>query len=62
VYNLRDDPYADCYLLMMLVDWIAMSFEFGGTARAHYEQHKERIHLPDWSVELMYRVFDCVYD
>lgn len=47
---------------MMLVDWIAISFEFGGTARAHYEENQDRIHLPKESVDLMCRVFDCVYD
>lgn len=58
----QDDPHADCYLVMMLVDWIAMSFEFGGTAREHYEQHKDQIHLPDRFIDLMYRIFACVYD
>lgn len=57
-----DHLYADAYLVMMLVDWIAMSYEFGDTAKDYYEKNKAKINLPDWAVKVMYEVFDIIYD
>ena len=57
----KNNPYADAFLIMNLVDWIAMGFEFNDTARDYYENNKKDINLPDWAIELMNKVFDCVY-
>lgn len=57
----KDDPYADAYLVMNIVDWVAMGFEFGDTAKDYYEKNKEEINLPDWAIELMYEIFECIY-
>lgn len=57
----KNFPYADMYLVMMVIDWVAMSFEFGDTAKEYYEKNKDKIHLPDWAIELMYDIFDCIY-
>lgn len=54
-------PYADAFLVMNVVDWVAMGFEFGDTAKDYYEKNKEEIKLPDWAVKLMYEIFDCIY-
>lgn len=43
------------------VDWVAMGFEFGDTARDYYEKNKEEIKLPEWAIKLMYEIFDCIY-
>ena len=40
---------------------MAMSLEFGDTAKSYYEKNKGEINLPEWSVKLMYEIFDCVY-
>jgi hypothetical protein len=56
-----DFPYADAYLVMNIVDWVAMGFEFNDTARDYYEKNKEKIELPEWAVKLMYEIFDCIY-
>ena len=56
-----DALQGEAYLVMMLVDWIAMGFEFGNTARSHYEKNQDKIPLPKWSIPLMYDIFDCVY-
>jgi len=53
--------YADIFLVQMVCDWMAVGFEKGDTAKSYYEKNKESIHLPEWSVKLMYRIFDCVY-
>jgi len=55
-------PYDDAFVVMMAVDWIAMGFEFGDTARDYYEKNKENINIPEWSVILLNQIFDKVYD
>jgi hypothetical protein len=54
-------PYDDAFVVMMVIDWVAMGFEFGDTARDYYEKNKDSIDLPGWAIELMYRIFDCIY-
>jgi len=59
--NYSDHMYADIFLVSMVIDWVAMSFEFGDTAKSYYEKNKDKIILPEWAVKLMYQIFDCVY-
>lgn len=54
-------PYGDAFLVMNIVDWVAMGFEFGNTAKQYYEKNKDEIKMPDWAIKLMYEIFDCVY-
>jgi hypothetical protein len=54
-------PYADAFLIMNIVDWVAMGIKFNDTAKDYYEKNKKDIDLPQWAVELMYKVFDCIY-
>jgi Family of unknown function (DUF5662) len=55
-------PYeAEIYFIENIIDWMAMGFEFGDTAQEYYENNKSKIHLPDWSIDLMYKIFDRVY-
>ena len=53
--------YRDSYVVMMLVDWVAMGFEFNDTAQEYYEKNKGTIDLPEWAEELMYRIFEQIY-
>jgi len=55
------NPYADAYLVMNIVDWVAMGFEFGDTAKSYYEKNQAKIELPQWAIALMYKIFDCIY-
>lgn len=55
------NPYADAFLVMNVVDWVAMGFKFGPTAKEYYEENKDGIDLPEWAIELMYKIFDCIY-
>ena len=57
----ENHPYADIFLVENIVDWVAMGFEFGNTARDYYENNKEEIKLPEWAVKDMYAIFDCIY-
>ena len=56
-----NNSYADAFLVMNIIDWVAMGFEFGDTARSYYEKNKGEINFPSWAVELMNRIFDCIY-
>lgn len=57
----KDLMYGDIFVVQMVCDWIAMGFEFDDTAKEYYEKNKESIHLPEWAIELMYKIFDCIY-
>ena len=46
----------DC--VHMVLDWMAMSYELGGSAKQYYEDNREKIHLPDHAVSLIYEIFD----
>jgi hypothetical protein len=42
----------------MVIDWVAMSYNFGGSASIYYETNKDRIDIPfDWAEELIYDIF-----
>jgi hypothetical protein len=56
-----DNHYADAFLVMNIVDWVAMGFEFGDTAKDYYEKNADKIPFPDWAVKLMYDIFHCIY-
>jgi hypothetical protein len=59
--NQSGSMYADIFLVSMVIDWVAMGFELGDTAKEYYEKNKEKILLPDWAIKLMYEIFDCIY-
>lgn len=48
-------------LIHNIVDWVAMGFEFNDTAKSYYEKNKLEIDLPKWAIELMYKIFNCIY-
>ena len=45
----------------MVVDWIAMGFEMGDTAKEYYEANKDKINLPGWAVKFIDEIFDRIY-
>lgn len=49
---------AEMHCTHMVVDWLAMSYEFGDTPRSYYENNKDKIKLPEWAVEYIYEIFD----
>ena len=52
------NPYeAEMHCTHMVVDWLAMSYEFGDSPRAYYEKNKEHIALPAWAVDYIYEIF-----
>ena len=47
--------------LHMIIDWIAMAYELGGTARTYFEENKEKIPIPWYAMDFMNEIFDRVY-
>ncbi len=45
----------------MVIDWMAMGYKFGDTAKEYYETNKDRIDLPDYAVKYIYDIFKRVY-
>lgn len=41
----------------MVIDWMAMGYKFGDTARQYYEANKEKIKLPDYAIDFIYEIF-----
>jgi len=59
--NYAEHPYVDIWLVENIIDWVAMGFKFGDTAKAFYEKNKDKIQLPEWAIKEMYLIFDCIY-
>lgn len=55
-----EDVYV--YIIECIIDWVAMSFEFGDTAKDYYEKNKDNIDIPKESEGIIYEVFKCLYD
>jgi hypothetical protein len=61
--NEFDFPFAkEIYFIENIIDWIAMGFQFGDTAKIYYEKNKHKIALPDWAIKQMYEIFECIYE
>lgn len=54
-----EDWKVDC--AHMIIDWIAMSYKFGGTAQQYYEKNKITINIPKETIDFMYSIFQRVY-
>lgn len=54
-----DDWEVNC--AHMVIDWVAMGFEFGDTAKSYYEKNKDKIKLPSHAVDFIYEIFDRIY-
>ena len=59
--KLDDDELKNCYFIEMICDWIAMSMNFGGTAREYYEKNKDTMNIPDKYEKIMYTIFNQYY-
>ena len=51
-------------VIHMIIDWTAMSYEFGGTAQSYYEDNKDTIKIDKKRADFMYKIFDrmCTED
>lgn len=55
------NPHAEAFLVTMIIDWVAMSYEFGDTALDYYNKNSQNIELPEWAIELMFKIFNKLY-
>ncbi len=53
-----ESRYWVIHCVHMLVDWVAMSYVFGGTTQAYYEKNKQTINIPDDAIKLIYEIFE----
>jgi len=56
----RNPYFEEIHCAHMVIDWLAMSYEFGGTPREYYEANKERIEIPKWAILFITEIFDCL--
>ncbi len=52
--------YSEIFLIHNIIDWIAMSFKFGDTAKNYYEKNKHEINFPDWAEKEAYEIFERI--
>lgn len=45
-------------VIHMVIDWVAMSYKFGGTAQSYYEANKHKIKLQPDLINFMYTIFN----
>ena len=57
----RFDADWEVHCVHMVVDWIAMGYKFGDTARDYYDANKHKINIPDYAVDFISQIFDRVY-
>lgn len=51
-------PYdLEIHCTHMVIDWLAMSYEFGDTPRSYYEKNCHKIKLPEWAVKYITELF-----
>ena len=56
--NIDSDWNIHC--VHMVIDWMAMGYNFGDTAQEYYEKNKDNINLPDFAVEFIYEIFNKI--
>jgi hypothetical protein len=56
---LPDMWMVDC--VHMVIDWMAMSYKFGGNAREWYDKNKSTMQLPEYGKRYIEEIFDAVY-
>jgi len=52
--------YQELCCAHMIIDWLAMSYKFGGSPREYYEKNKDDIKIPDWAIRQINEIFDCL--
>jgi hypothetical protein len=57
----KTTAYADVFVVLNVIDWIAMGVKNKNTALEYYEYSKDKIDIPQWAEDLMYEMFDRVY-
>lgn len=56
-----NNPTWEVHCVHMVLDWIAMGYKFGDTARDYYLKNKERINFPEHVERFINQIFERVY-
>jgi len=51
----------EIHCVHMICDWMAMGFKFNDTAKEYYENNKDKIKLPDYAINYIYKIFNRIY-
>lgn len=54
------NPLSGRHIVHNICDWMAMGMKFGDTAQSYYEKNKEKIRIPEWSIEFIYDTFKYI--
>ena len=57
-----DDPTVEIHIVHMVLDWMAMGYKFGENAQKYYEANKDKINIPKWAEEFIYKIFKRLKD
>jgi len=61
--NRKDKPgLVEKHLLHLIIDWTAMSYNFGGTAESYYEKIKDEIDMHQEDRDYIIKVFGWIKD
>jgi len=56
-----DDPHEwEVHCVHMVIDWMAMGYQFGDTSQQYYEANKDKIKLPEYAVKFIYEIFERI--
>jgi len=50
----------EVHCVHMVIDWMAMAYKFGDTAKEYYEKNKGRIKLPEYAINFIYEIFQRI--
>ena len=59
-YNVNLTGQTEHDIVHMVIDWTAMSYEFGGSAESYYEKNKDTIKIQSKFEPFLYEIFDRI--
>ena len=62
-WTVRDTYYPhewEMHCVCMVADWMAMGMKFGDTAEEYYRNNQDKISLPDYAVDFVNEIFECL--
>lgn len=54
-FNKNDDEQK-IHCFHMVIDWVAMSYKFGGTAEQYYNENKSKIDIPAYAMDYLDKI------
>ena len=58
--EIKGYPAIEVHVVHNMIDLIAMSMKFGGTAESFYEKNKTEFDFPQWADEFVHEIFESI--